>query len=154
MMRRFGLRDGEIEEEEDEDEEGRSRFYSNSFEVERAVMRSRGILKRRSVSLTQLSLSLVSLRQSFQTYRMLSNMYAADGQWEESAKMRKLVKRLGNEDEAISSWLEFNNEVRRFVVGDIAGLLEGWDNKILHVMIRHMKAERHKPYLDNLLHDF
>ncbi|GAB2218654.1 hypothetical protein Droror1_Dr00001880 [Drosera rotundifolia] len=88
------------------------------------------------------------------TYRMLSNMYAADGRWEESAKMRKLVKRLGNEDEAGSSWLEFNNEVRRFVVGDIAGSLEGWDNKILHVMIRHMKAERHKPYLDSLLHDF
>lgn len=73
MMRRFGLRDGEIEEEEDEDEEeGRSGFYSNSFEVERAVMRPRGSLKRKSVSLTQLSLPLVSLRQSFQYDRLPS----------------------------------------------------------------------------------
>ncbi|KAL9269436.1 putative pentatricopeptide repeat-containing protein [Drosera capensis] len=88
------------------------------------------------------------------TYWMLSNMYAADGRWEESAKMRKWVKRLGNEDEAGSSWLELNNEVRRSVVGDMGGSLEGWDNKILHVIIRHMKAERHKPYLESLLGDF
>ncbi|KAL9260918.1 U11/U12 small nuclear ribonucleoprotein 25 kDa protein-like protein [Drosera capensis] len=72
-MRRFGLHDGEIEEEEDEDEEeGRPGFYRNLFEVERAVMRPSRSLKRRSVSLTQLSLSLVSLRQSYQYDRLPS----------------------------------------------------------------------------------
>ncbi|GAB2277347.1 hypothetical protein Dimus_012051 [Dionaea muscipula] len=86
------------------------------------------------------------------TYKMLSNMYAANGQWEESARMRKLVKGLGSE-EVGSSWLELKNEVYRFVVGDTMGSLEGWDHEVLNTMIQHMKTEERAHNMDCLLHD-
>ncbi|XP_058103508.1 putative pentatricopeptide repeat-containing protein At5g59200, chloroplastic [Magnolia sinica] len=47
-----------------------------------------------------------------------SKLYAADGKWEEAAKVRRLMKDRGNEKKPGSSWIEVNNVIHEFVAGD------------------------------------
>uniref|UniRef100_A0A7N0U6C9 Uncharacterized protein n=1 Tax=Kalanchoe fedtschenkoi TaxID=63787 RepID=A0A7N0U6C9_KALFE len=52
------------------------------------------------------------------TYATLSNIYAAEGSWAESATMRKLMKGFHSKREAGRSWVEVRDEVFSFSAGD------------------------------------
>ncbi|XP_022938553.1 pentatricopeptide repeat-containing protein At5g04780, mitochondrial isoform X3 [Cucurbita moschata] len=51
-------------------------------------------------------------------YLLLSNMYAANGKWDEVAKARKLLKESDVKKERGKSWIEIKNEVHLFMVGE------------------------------------
>ncbi|XP_015067756.1 pentatricopeptide repeat-containing protein At3g49170, chloroplastic-like [Solanum pennellii] len=51
-------------------------------------------------------------------YVLLSNLYASRGQWEEVAKIRKDMKEKRMVKEAGCSWIEAENSVHKFYVGD------------------------------------
>ena len=52
------------------------------------------------------------------TYISLSNMYAALGQWDEVARVRKLMRERGVKKEPGCSWIEVENMVHVFLVDD------------------------------------
>ncbi|XP_068666625.1 pentatricopeptide repeat-containing protein At3g49170, chloroplastic [Aristolochia californica] len=51
-------------------------------------------------------------------YVLLSNLYASRNQWDEVAKIRKTMKERQLTKEGGSSWIEVNNVVHKFYVGD------------------------------------
>ncbi|KAL2556219.1 Pentatricopeptide repeat-containing protein [Forsythia ovata] len=51
-------------------------------------------------------------------YILLSNLYASRGQWENVAKIRKGMKERNLVKEAGCSWIEAENKVHKFYVGD------------------------------------
>ncbi|KAG8479312.1 hypothetical protein CXB51_029716 [Gossypium anomalum] len=86
-------------------------------------------------------------------YVMLSNIYAAEGKWGESARMRKLMRRTGSRKEAGSSWIEVRNQVYSFVVGDKLGSHTEWAHGVVELLILHMKEAGYIPDLHCLIHD-
>ncbi|VVA92473.1 unnamed protein product [Arabis nemorensis] len=52
------------------------------------------------------------------TYMLLSNMYAATGQWEEAARIRNLMRHRGIKKELACSWIEVETQVHTFLVDD------------------------------------
>ncbi|CAK9174306.1 unnamed protein product [Ilex paraguariensis] len=98
--------------------------------------------------------SLLDLRPNMSgTYVMLSNIYAADGRWGDFAKMRKLMRGLGNKKEAGRSWVEVRNQVSSFFVGDEVGLHMEWVYGVLEMVNQHMQEAGYVPDLDCLIHD-
>lgn len=79
------------------------------------------------------------------TYLMLSNLYAAEGEWGDFAKMRNLMKGLGGKKEPGCSWIELKNDICSFVVGDNAGPQMESVYEILNSIIRHMKEAGYVP---------
>ncbi|RZC59478.1 hypothetical protein C5167_006784 [Papaver somniferum] len=51
-------------------------------------------------------------------YVIMSNLYASKGQWEEVIKMRRFMKDRGILKTPGCSWIEVNNVIHEFVVGD------------------------------------
>ena len=51
-------------------------------------------------------------------YVLLSNIYAAAGQWDQVSFIRHMMQERGIRKEPGVSWIEISNEVHRFVVGD------------------------------------
>lgn len=51
-------------------------------------------------------------------YLLLSNMYAANGKWDEVAKARKLLKESDVKKERGKSWIEIKDKVHSFMVGE------------------------------------
>ena len=51
-------------------------------------------------------------------YVLLSNIYAAAGQWDDVANARKIMKDCGVKKESGYSWIEVKNRVYVFVVED------------------------------------
>ncbi|GAA0164286.1 hypothetical protein LIER_19961 [Lithospermum erythrorhizon] len=74
---------------------------------------------------------------------MFSNIYAADGEWGEYAKMRKLMKSTGNRKEAGRSWVEVRNQIHSFVAGDKVGSHVESVYDVLEVLIQHAKDAGH-----------
>ncbi|KAK9139139.1 hypothetical protein Scep_008820 [Stephania cephalantha] len=100
------------------------------------------------------AMEILHLRPSrAEPYVVLSNMYAADGKWGDFAKMRKLIKGIGNKKEAGRSWIEVRNQVYSFVVGEKFGedieLLYQW----LEILTLHIREAGYVPDSNSLLHE-
>ncbi|GJU70809.1 putative pentatricopeptide repeat-containing protein [Tanacetum coccineum] len=54
-------------------------------------------------------------------YVTMANMYAAEGKWDDRAKMRNLINKSGNKKVAGRSWVELHDQVYSFVAGDGGG---------------------------------
>ncbi|XP_031266498.1 putative pentatricopeptide repeat-containing protein At1g56570 [Pistacia vera] len=87
------------------------------------------------------------------TYVTLSNIYADEGKWGDFAKVRKLMKLMGNKKEAGRSWIEVKNQVYSFFVSDKMGSHTESVYEILELMIRHMSETENVPDIDCLIHD-
>ncbi|TXG65382.1 hypothetical protein EZV62_006657 [Acer yangbiense] len=86
-------------------------------------------------------------------YVMLSNIYAAEGKYKEFAKVRKMMRRMGNKKEAGKSWIEVKNQVYSFVVGDKMGSHTEHVYIVLDLLNGNMKEAGYVPDLDCLVHD-
>ncbi|KAK2991766.1 hypothetical protein RJ640_015500 [Escallonia rubra] len=86
-------------------------------------------------------------------YLMLSNMYAADGKWGDCAKMRKLMRGMGNKKEAGRSWVEVRDQVYSFVVGDKVGSHMECVYEVLETLVQHMKTAGYIPDVDCSIDD-
>ncbi|XVE82868.1 hypothetical protein DITRI_Ditri16bG0040100 [Diplodiscus trichospermus] len=87
------------------------------------------------------------------TYILLSNMYAAKGDWEGVARIRTLMKDSGVHKEPGCSSIEVNNRVHEFLAGD----LKHPKSKEIYMMLVEMngwlKAHGYTPQTDIVLHD-
>ncbi|KAM7271081.1 hypothetical protein ACFE04_030295 [Oxalis oulophora] len=74
------------------------------------------------------------------TYLLLSNIYASAGKWKEAAKVRSDMKDKGLKKQPGCSWIEVDNKVHVFVVGDKSYC----QSDIVRSLIRdlHMKMKR------------
>ncbi|KAG8369057.1 hypothetical protein BUALT_Bualt15G0110700 [Buddleja alternifolia] len=78
------------------------------------------------------------------TYLALSNIYAADGKWGDSARIRRLLRGMGSKKEAGRSSIEVRNRNFSFVAGDKLGPHIEWVYEAVDMLGMHMK-EIEKP---------
>ncbi|KAK2657570.1 hypothetical protein Ddye_010622 [Dipteronia dyeriana] len=87
------------------------------------------------------------------TYILLSNMYAAKGNWDGVARVRTLMKEIGIQKEPGCSSIEVNNKIHEFLVGD----LKHPKSKEIYMKLEQMngwiKAQGYTPQTDIVLHD-
>lgn len=87
------------------------------------------------------------------TYILLSNIYAATGNWEGVAKMRTLMKEHGIEKEPGCSSIEVNNKVHEFLAGERKHPKSKEIYMMLNEINRWLKAHGYTPQTDIVLHD-
>ncbi|KAI8028960.1 hypothetical protein LOK49_LG01G03228 [Camellia lanceoleosa] len=87
------------------------------------------------------------------TYILLSNIYAAAGNWDGVARVRTMMKGSGVQKEPGCSSIEVNNKVHEFLAGD----LRHPKSKQIYVMLEEMnqwlEAHGYTPQTDIVLHD-
>lgn len=97
---------------------------------------------------------LISLQpQDSATYVLLSNMYAAAGQWHEKTMVRKLMDERNIKKEAGYSWIEVKNKTYSFLAGDLSHpLSDKIYSKLEELSIRLRNAGYH-PDTSQVLQD-
>ncbi|KAK7344289.1 hypothetical protein VNO77_13729 [Canavalia gladiata] len=87
------------------------------------------------------------------TYVVLSNIYAAEGNWDGFASLRKLMRSIKNKKEAGRSWIELKDQVYSFVVRDRFLSSNEQVCEVLKLLIMHMKDVGYVPDLDCIVYD-
>lgn len=87
------------------------------------------------------------------TYVMLSYIYAAERKWSDYARVRKMMKMMGNKKEAGMSWIQVENQVFSFAVSDKACPNADSVYSVLGLLIEESKEAGYVPDLDCLVHD-
>ncbi|KAF3776798.1 putative pentatricopeptide repeat-containing protein [Nymphaea thermarum] len=96
---------------------------------------------------------ILSLRPAHSgTYTLLSNIHAGAGEWSEFARTRKLMKENAGRKEPGRSWIEVNNQVQVFVMGDTATPQMSLVYEELKALYQLMKEAGYVPHLDTSLH--
>lgn len=86
-------------------------------------------------------------------YLLLSNLYASTDQWEEVAKIRKNMKERNLIKEAGSSWIEVENKLYKFHVGDTSHPKAREIYEELKQLASKIKKLGYVPNTDWVLHD-
>ncbi|KAJ7514776.1 hypothetical protein O6H91_23G058700 [Diphasiastrum complanatum] len=86
-------------------------------------------------------------------YVLLSNIYAAAGSWDKVAKIRKKMKALGVKKAPGCSWIEVDNHVHAFVVGDVTHPQSKEIQAELERLVGLMKEAGYMPDLSFVLRD-
>ncbi|WVY96481.1 hypothetical protein V8G54_028632 [Vigna mungo] len=87
------------------------------------------------------------------TYISLSNMYATLGQWDEVARVRKLMRERGVKKEPGCSWIEVENMVHVFLVDDAVHPEVHAVYKYLEHLVHEMRKLGYVPDTKYVLHD-
>ncbi|XAR51326.1 hypothetical protein NMG60_11005926 [Bertholletia excelsa] len=87
------------------------------------------------------------------TYVLLSNIYAASGNFNGVAKVRALMKETGVQKEPGCSSIEVNNRVHEFLAGDLRHPKRKEIYKMLDEMNMWLTAHGYVPQTDTVLHD-
>ncbi|XP_062083098.1 pentatricopeptide repeat-containing protein At2g27610 [Humulus lupulus] len=97
---------------------------------------------------------LISLQpEDSAAYVLMSNIYAAAGNWQERAVVRKLMDERKVKKEAGCSWIEVRNKTYSFVAGDLSHpLAEQIYSKLEELSIR-LKDMGYQPDTNYVLHD-
>ncbi|KAL3537176.1 hypothetical protein ACH5RR_000542 [Cinchona calisaya] len=87
------------------------------------------------------------------TFVLLSNIYAATGNWDGVARVRSMMKESGVQKEPGCSSIEVNNKVHEFLAGD----MKHPKSKEIYMMLEEMsgwlKAHGYSPKTETVLHD-
>ena len=78
-------------------------------------------------------------------YVLLSNIYAAAGQWDQVLFIRHMMQERGIRKEPGVSWIEISNKVHRFVVGDRSHPEAKKIYDVLNNLSKKLKAEGYVP---------
>ncbi|XP_061356798.1 pentatricopeptide repeat-containing protein At1g25360 [Gastrolobium bilobum] len=87
------------------------------------------------------------------TYIILSNMYATLGQWDEVARVRKLMRERGVKKEPGCSWIEVENMVHVFLVDDAVHPEVQAVYRYLEQLVHEMRKLGYVPDTKFVLHD-
>ncbi|OIT32713.1 pentatricopeptide repeat-containing protein eli1, chloroplastic [Nicotiana attenuata] len=87
------------------------------------------------------------------TYVLLSNIYAAGGDWDGVAKVRALMKSSGVDKEPGYSSIEVNNKVHEFLTGDMKHHKSKEIYRMLEEMNKWLEAHGYMPLSDVVLHN-
>ncbi|KAJ7947972.1 Pentatricopeptide repeat-containing protein [Quillaja saponaria] len=86
-------------------------------------------------------------------YVLLSNMYAAAGNWKERAKVRKLMDVRKVKKEAGYSWIEVKNQTYSFLAGDLSHPMSDRIYSKLGELNFRLKDAGYQPDTNYVLHD-
>jgi hypothetical protein len=86
-------------------------------------------------------------------YTLLSNIYAAEGRWEDVAKVRLMMKDRGLKKLPGCSWIVVKNRVHVFLVGDRSHAESEHIYSVLENLDIQMKWVGYKPNTNFVLHD-
>ncbi|WOL09647.1 hypothetical protein Cni_G18400 [Canna indica] len=86
-------------------------------------------------------------------YVLLSNIYAACGQWDKAMEVRKNMKLMGVRKEPGCSWIEVGDDVHRFTAGDSSHPQSTQIHSYLEALWDRMKKEGYVPDTSCVLHD-
>ncbi|KAF7148937.1 hypothetical protein RHSIM_Rhsim03G0201700 [Rhododendron simsii] len=86
-------------------------------------------------------------------YILLSNLYASVGQWNEVAEIRKTMKKKNLGKEVGSSWIEIENTVHKFHVGDTSHPQAEEIYKELDQLVTEIKEVGYVPDTSSVLQD-
>ncbi|CAM6086203.1 unnamed protein product [Calypogeia fissa] len=78
-------------------------------------------------------------------YVLLSNMYAAAGKWEKVSLVRTMMQKRGVRKEPARTWIEVDNKIHEFVVGDTSHPEAKEIYTELNKMTEKLKAEGYSP---------
>ncbi|KAG8390794.1 hypothetical protein BUALT_Bualt01G0120600 [Buddleja alternifolia] len=84
---------------------------------------------------------------------LLSNIYAANGRWDDVAYARKLLKSSEAKKERGKSWIEIKDKVHSFMVGEIAHPRIAEIYSRLDELIEEMEGMGFKGHIEHDLHD-
>lgn len=87
------------------------------------------------------------------THVMLANIYAAAGRWNDAANVRRMMKDKGLKKQPGCSWIEVNNKMHSFVVGDTSHPQTEEIYTLLDALAGQMKEAGYLPDTDFVLHD-
>lgn len=87
------------------------------------------------------------------TYILLSNIYAAAGNWDGVAKVRTLMKNSGIQKEPGCSSIEVNNKVHEFLAGDRTCPRRKEVYRMIEEINGWLKAHGYTPRTETVLHD-
>ncbi|XP_049379291.1 pentatricopeptide repeat-containing protein At2g27610 [Solanum stenotomum] len=109
----------------------------------------------RNVELGKLAAeNLISLQpQDSAAYVLLSNLYAATGDWQERAKVRKLMDVRKVKKEIGYSWIEVKNKTYSFMAGDVSHPLSDSIYMKLEELRGRLKDAGYQPDTNYVLHD-
>ncbi|PWA35292.1 Pentatricopeptide repeat-containing protein [Artemisia annua] len=86
-------------------------------------------------------------------YVLLSNIYSAAGLWEKATQVRKNMIRNGVKKEPGCSWIEFDDEVHKFVSGDYSHPQSEKLYGFLETLSERLKQEGYVPDTSCVLHN-
>eukprot|EP01018_Ginkgo_biloba_P030680 Gb_05647 [translate_table: standard] len=86
-------------------------------------------------------------------YMLLSNIYAADGRWDDVAKVRLMMRNRGLKKQPGCSWIEVRNRVHVFLVGDRSHAQAEEIYSTLESLDMQMKQAGYIPNTNFVLHD-
>lgn len=97
---------------------------------------------------------LISLKpQDSAAYVLLSNLYAATGNWQERTKVRKLMDERKVRKETGYSWIEVKNKTYSFVAGDVSHSFSDRIYMKLEELGIRLKDAGYQPDSNYVLHD-
>jgi pentatricopeptide repeat protein len=86
-------------------------------------------------------------------YVLLSNIYAAAGQWNEASKVRTMMRLNNIRKEPGCSWIELGNQIHRFMVGESSHPESSRIHSYLASLWDKMKRNGYKPEVSCVIHD-
>ncbi|KAK1428093.1 hypothetical protein QVD17_16921 [Tagetes erecta] len=86
-------------------------------------------------------------------YVLLSNIYSSAGLWEKATEVRKNMIRNGVKKEPGCSWIEFDDEVHKFVSGDFSHPQSEQLHGFLETLSERLKHEGYVPDTSCVLHN-
>ncbi|KAL0307340.1 UNVERIFIED_CONTAM: Pentatricopeptide repeat-containing protein, chloroplastic [Sesamum radiatum] len=86
-------------------------------------------------------------------YVLLSNIYSSAGLWEKANEVRKTMKQMGVRKEPGCSWIEFGDEVHKFLAGDTSHPQSEQLYEFLSDLFTRMKREGYVPDTTCALHN-
>lgn len=109
----------------------------------------------RNVELGELAAEkLISLQpEDSAAYVLLSNMYAAAGNWQERTNVRKLMDKRKVKKEPGYSWIEVKNKTYSFLAGDLTHPLSNQIYSKLSELSIRLKDAGYQPDTKNVFHD-
>ncbi|EXB83263.1 hypothetical protein L484_011557 [Morus notabilis] len=86
-------------------------------------------------------------------YVLLSNIYSSAGLWDEAMDVRRRMKEMGVRKEPGCSWIEFGDEVHKFLAGDGSHPQSEKLHEFLENLAMRMKKAGYVPDTSCVLHD-
>lgn len=86
-------------------------------------------------------------------YVLLSNIYSSVGLWDKAMVIRKKMKEMGVRKEPGCSWIEFVDEVHKFVAGDMTHPQSENLYEFLEILSERMRKEGYVPDTSCVLHN-
>ncbi|KAL7589103.1 hypothetical protein Lser_V15G39406 [Lactuca serriola] len=86
-------------------------------------------------------------------YVLLSNIYSSAGFWKKATEVRKTMIKNGVKKEPGCSWIEFDDEVHKFMAGDFSHPQSEKIHGFLEKLLERLKQEGYVPDTSCVLHD-